>query len=148
MNMKNVLFGLIAFISFSACGTMSNDSADKVNQNAESPAPPQDQIAVNVDVEEFQSLIAKKQGVVLDVRTPQEYNAGHLTDCTHMDFYSSDFSQQLDQLDKNKPVYVYCKVGGRSGKTMSMLKDKGFAEVYNLDGGYDAWSKAKMPVEK
>lgn len=144
--MKNLIFGLIALISFSACGTMSNEpTADQV---VEESVDQQELIAQDVDVKEFQARIAKNPGIVLDVRTPQEYNAGHLADCQLIDFYSADFSQQLDQLDKSQPIYVYCKVGGRSGKTMSMLNDKGFAEVYNLDGGFDAWAKANMPFEK
>lgn len=98
-------------------------------------------IAKDVDVTEFAELI-KGDGLLLDVRTPGEVSAGAIAGHTNINYSASDFSQQLDKLDKNKPVYVYCAAGGRSGKAMKMMADKGFKEVYNLKGGYGAWSAA------
>ena len=62
--------------------------------------------------------------------------------------YEEDFEKQLEKLDKEKPVAVYCKVGGRSGQAMGKMNKLGFKEVYNLDGGMDAWKSAGKPTVK
>ena len=62
--------------------------------------------------------------------------------------YEDDFEKQLEKLDKEKPVAVYCKVGGRSGQAMGKMNKLGFKEVYNLDGGMDAWKSAGKPTVK
>lgn len=100
-----------------------------------------DAIAKDVDVEEFATLIEGGEGVLLDVRTPEEYAEGHIEDALNIDFWGDDFEAQIQELDKATPVYVYCKSGGRSGQAMDLMAELGFSEVYNLDGGYKAWSK-------
>ena len=89
-----------------------------------------------------------KSFTLLDVRTQEEYEKGHLTDATLIDFYNSDFKKQLSKLNKAKPVFVYCAVGGRSGATAKALLDMGFSEVYDLKGGIESWSKAQLKVVK
>lgn len=101
-------------------------------------------IAENVNVEAFETHIASAQ--VVDVRTPQEWNEGIIEGAMKANFYDADFKTQLEKLDKEKPVAVYCKVGGRSGQAMSMLQEMGFKEVYNLKGGMDAWKSASKPT--
>ncbi len=59
-----------------------------------------------------------------------------------MNFFEKDFNAQLEKLDKTKPVYVYCKAGGRSGKATKQMKKMGFTTVYNLIGGIGAWDAA------
>jgi len=78
---------------------------------------------------------------ILDVRTPQEFQAGAIQNAVNLDFYNENFKSQLEQLDKSKPVMLYCKSGGRSGKTLTILKEMGFSEAYELTGGYTVWSK-------
>ena len=79
---------------------------------------------------------------MLDVRTPEEWAEGVIEDAIKMNFFDEDFNAQLTQLDKNKPVYVYCKSGGRSGKTATQMEAMGFTAVYNLVGGIGAWDAA------
>ena len=62
--------------------------------------------------------------------------------------YEPSFETNLAKLDKEKPVAVYCKVGGRSGQAMAKMQELGFKEVYNLKGGMDAWKSAKKPTVK
>jgi thiol-disulfide isomerase/thioredoxin len=57
------------------------------------------------------------------------------------------FEERIKYLDKNKPVYTYCLVGGRSAAAAARLREEGFKEVYNLQGGITAWKKAELPVE-
>ncbi|MBL4586742.1 MAG: rhodanese-like domain-containing protein [Flavobacteriales bacterium] len=103
-------------------------------------------IAENVNVEQFSVHI--KDAQILDVRTPDEWSQGIMEGANMYNFYDDDFSSNLEKLDKEKPVAVYCKVGGRSGKAMKQLKKLGFKEVYNLDGGMDAWKNAEKPTVK
>ncbi len=106
-------------------------------------------IAKDVSVEEFSKMLAEKGSTnaqLIDVRTPEEYEAGHVGGAPLMNFYDDNFAAQLKTLDKNKPVLVYCKSGGRSGKAMDLMNEMGFTEVYNLDGGYNAWVDAGKPT--
>lgn len=78
--------------------------------------------------------------VLLDVRTPQEFNAGHLQGAQNIDWLSGEFDALVKPLKRDETVYVYCKMGGRSAKAQARLKELGFTNVINLEGGYDAWS--------
>lgn len=88
---------------------------------------------------EFKELLKKEDVQLIDVRTPEEYSAGHIGDAKNIDFYATDFKANMSKLDKEKPVLIYCKSGGRSGQTAEMLKELGFKEVYDLEGGYSGW---------
>ena len=96
-------------------------------------------ITENVSASEFKKLYESGKGLLLDVRTPNEVAQGKIDGATNLDFYSPTFKADLDKLDKSKPVYVYCRSGSRSGKTMKHMKDSGFKIVYNLIGGYSSW---------
>lgn len=105
-------------------------------------------IAENVDVARFKELIStKKEAILLDVRTPQEVASGSIKGNIALDYNGADFNNQLNQLDKNAPILVYCAVGGRSGNAMGEMKKMGFKEVYNLAGGIRAWTKQGNPVQ-
>lgn len=124
----------ISLITFS-CG----ESTEKVNTEDNTEVSTETQtIAKNVNADEFQELI-EKGGFLLDVRTPGEVGNGAIDGNTNINFSSSSFQSDIEKLDKNTPVLVYCASGGRSGKTMNMMKDLGFKEVYNLNGGYNGW---------
>ena len=79
---------------------------------------------------------------LLDVRTDAEVQAGVIANARHCDLSNPHFEHQLDQLDKNVPVYVYCAVGGRSAQAAQILSEKGFKQVYNLTGGVQGWVQA------
>jgi phage shock protein E len=85
---------------------------------------------------------------VLDVRTESEFSQGHLKDAVLLDYYRKDFKDQLSKFDKNKPVFVYCAVGGRSNAAAGIMKGMGFKQVFDLQGGIKAWSQAQKPVVK
>ncbi|APQ17901.1 rhodanese-like domain-containing protein [Maribacter hydrothermalis] len=84
----------------------------------------------------------KATEVLLDVRTVEEFNEGCIDGALNIDWFSQDFNKQVASIDKNKTIYVYCKIGGRSLKSQARLKELGFLHVINLDGGYDLWSSA------
>jgi rhodanese-related sulfurtransferase len=85
---------------------------------------------------------------LVDIRTPDEYKQGHLENAVMIDYYSSDFKDQLSKLDKSKPLFYYCASGGRSGKTIPILQELGFKEVYELKTGFKGWSQANKPFVK
>jgi len=95
-------------------------------------------ITKNVNAAEFEVLI-QKGGLLIDVRTPGEVANGAIEGNKNINFNSPSFKSDIEKLDKNVQVLVYCASGGRSGKTMGMMKDMGFKEVYNLKGGYNGW---------
>lgn len=76
--------------------------------------------------------------ILIDVRTPEEYQNGHLEEALNINWYDADFKDQVRKLDQSKTVYVYCKLGGRSAKAAAVMDSLGF-EVIDLAGGYDAY---------
>ncbi|MFC0185153.1 thioredoxin [Pseudarcicella hirudinis] len=84
---------------------------------------------------------------LIDVRTPGEYGGGHLPNAQNVDYRSADFAQKIQSLDKEKPVFVYCLSGGRSKAASDLLRQNGFKEVIDLQGGYLKWTSLNKPVE-
>lgn len=103
---------------------------------------------VNVPPAEFLELVERNDGIILDVRTPEEVAQGHIAGASVLNFYDKDFERKLNLMQKDKPIYVYCRSGGRSSKAAQMMSRNGFASVYNLTGGIGAWNQAKLPLEK
>lgn len=77
---------------------------------------------------------------IVDVRTPEEYSLGHIHGAENINFRDSNFQTHISKLDKTRPVLVYCAVGGRSGRASEILDELGFAKIYDLGGGANAWS--------
>ena len=97
------------------------------------------QIIEDVNAENFHQLIEKGDGIIIDVRTSQEFNSGHIIDATNIDFYSEDFSDKLQIIRKDIPIYVYCRSGGRSSSAANKMEKLGFTKVYNMLGGIGSW---------
>lgn len=104
----------------------------------------------NINAEQFDTLRKgdTNKTVVLDVRTKEEYKAGHIPGSVLIDFNADDFEQQVGKLDKDKTYLVHCASGGRSARACKKMERMGFKNLYNLEGGMGAWEKAKKPVEK
>jgi len=84
-----------------------------------------------------------KNPQLLDVRTPEEYAVEHLENSSNVNWNGNDFVSKVEKLDKSQPVFVYCKVGGRSSQAADKLAELGFAAIYNLDGGIMKWQGKK-----
>jgi len=107
---------------------------DCINSNHKGPTV----IFENLNAKNFANKIAaldKSKYQILDVRTKDEYDSIHLIDAMNIDFYAADFKTKIGLLDKSKAYFVYCRSGSRSGKTVNLMKELGFNEVYNLTGG-------------
>lgn len=92
----------------------------------------------SVDVEMFSDLIQAPQVTILDVRTPEEFQAGHIPGAENMDVQKDDFKEEIQSLDKEKTIAVYCRSGRRSKTAAKILSRAGFS-VIELDRGYNEW---------
>jgi len=102
----------------------------------------------HVDPAGAETLIHEKQVVVLDLRTPEEFKAGHIAGATNLNFNATDFAQKLGQLDQDRTYLVHCASGRRSTTSLETFKKLKFKSIIHLDGGIKAWEKAGKPVEK
>jgi rhodanese-related sulfurtransferase len=83
--------------------------------------------------------------IILDVRTLEEFSEEHIEGAKNIDYHSINFEKQLEKLDKEKKYLIYCASGGRGTKAMEKMKNLGFMEVYNIEGGFILWSIKKLP---
>lgn len=129
--MKNfpIFSFFIVLLSFTACSSGSNAATKNATDG-------------KISIANFKTKLANTPNAQLvDVRTPAEVSKGTLENAVNIDFRSADFDTQINTLDKSKPVFIFCQSGGRSGKGYKKMKDLGFSEVYDMKGGYGAWSK-------
>lgn len=130
----------IFFISTLILFSCSQEQAQEQNTKKNNSKVQTSTITKNVNVDEFKQLIEKEEGIIVDVRTPQEYLRGNIEKSKNINI-SGNFSEEIKKLDKNKPVYIYCASGGRSSRAMQQMQQMGFKEIYNLMGGYNAWNR-------
>lgn len=103
--------------------------------------------SIDISPEEFRQKLETTPGVIIDVRTREEYDAGHLkiTDAQY-NWNGGEFHDVVDDLDKDKTYYLYCRTGNRSGHAARMMKEKGFENVYNV-GGFEDLSNSGFEAE-
>jgi len=99
-----------------------------------------------VSANKFSEIISNdKSVIIIDVRTPDEFNKGHLKNSLNVNWFDENFDENLNIFSKDLPVMVYCLSGGRSSKANERIKSLGFKNVYELDGGILEWRKNKLP---
>ena len=127
-NMKNLFFSLMA-----ALGLCSGCTA-------------QDGVEVLTPQEFIAAAEADSAAVILDVRQPDEFAAGHLAKAVNLDWLNpSAFSEGMAKLDKDHTYYIYCRSGRRSNAAASKMKREGF-RVFDMKGGYLQWTSEGRPV--
>jgi|SRR6476469_6553107 len=105
--------------------------------------------AKNISIDDAAKLVKSDTNVVvLDVRTPKEFEAGHIKGATNINFNDKDFAKRVAALDKNKTYIIHCAAGGRSGKACEQVKSMDFKNMLHMNQGFNAWEKAGKPVEK
>lgn len=102
----------------------------------------------NEDVAKVEELIKSGKYTVIDVRTKEEYDAGHIQGALNFDYYNDDFEEKIEAelKDKDKPYIVYCRSGMRSLYSAEILEELGYTNVTNMKGGFLAWQSAGKPV--
>lgn len=93
----------------------------------------------NLTPAQFAEGLRQPGAVLVDVRRPEEFAAGHLPGAVNLEVTAPNFGQRVAALDKNKPTYVYCRSGARSATAAGQLTTAGFAQVANLLGGVLDW---------
>ena len=88
-----------------------------------------------LDVQAFKVAVENKKVQLIDVRTSEEFKSGHIKGAKNIDFFSGKFNVEFNKLDKEKPLYLYCRSGSRSRQTANKLSVMGFTEIYDLKGG-------------
>lgn len=116
----NYFFTFIFFMFFS-CGLNGSSSINQMNSD------------------ELLDFIEINNAILVDVRTQDEYNSGYIENSLNIDYLSNDFSGNIEKLDKNIPIILYCRSGKRSSMSANKLSKLGFKEIYNLDGGILKW---------
>lgn len=92
-----------------------------------------------VGVHAFSLKNTQEERTVIDVRTKEEYDAGHIDGAILIDISDPAFSQKINMLQKDASYSIYCRSGNRSGRALSFMEENGFSDVINLDGGIIAW---------
>ncbi|MBP7929194.1 MAG: rhodanese-like domain-containing protein [Acidimicrobiia bacterium] len=145
----------LAVSLLSACG--SDESADS-NDSSETTALPTESGAngatavpegVNlVEPVEASKLISEPGVQLIDLRTPEEFDEGHIAGAEMIDFYAADFGDEIAKLDRDGQYVIYCRSGNRSGQTAVLMQSLGFTNVADVNGGILAWEGAGLDVEK
>ena len=102
----------------------------------------------DLSVNEFKALVDSGEGILLDVRTPKEVAQGKIPGASVLNIYDENFERKLNFMQKDKPIYVYCRSGVRSVKASRILAGAGFTRIENVEGGIMAWQAAGFPTEQ
>lgn len=122
--MKRLIFIVVTFIAFNYSCKQEKQASSTIEL---------------ISPEEMQEITQIEDVQLIDVRTPEEYEEGYIEGFQNIDYFSDSFTQEIEKLDKSKPVVVYCKSGNRSGKCAQKMLDAGFAKIYDLEGGITKW---------
>ncbi|MEO9868855.1 rhodanese-like domain-containing protein [Ekhidna sp.] len=99
-------------------------------------------------VQSEELLELQSQGIkVVDIRTLDEFNAGHIPDVIHIDFFAENFLEKMSALNVDQ-VVIHCASGGRSGKASKILQKAGFKKVYDYSGGFNEWKTKGLKIDK
>lgn len=121
--MKLVLLACISIFFFTACSNKAN-----VQQ---------------LSADQFEKKLKQTtESYLLDVRTPEEFNSGHIQNAENIDWNGQEFEEKISTLDHSETVFVYCLSGGRSAGAADYLRKAGFKNVYELEGGLLSWRNA------
>ena len=129
--MKRLLIIICAIISVSAFNCQT----------------PPDKSVTQLSPTEFEVFLDDKIQLV-DVRTSDEFNLEHIDHAQNIDFFDENFSNTIDKLDKDAPVFIYCRSGKRSGQSIVEFKKVGFTKIYELKGGILNWKSEGLEIIK
>ncbi len=143
---------LALLVSFQSCKeskeAQENQEVEAV-EDTRTKASSEDKKIMLLNREQLDKSLDRIAGMQLvDVRTPEEYNAGHIRRSVNIDINNALFKEKLAELNLSKAVYVYCQKGSRSGRATQMLIEMGVPRVYDLEGGFSAWEADGYAVEK
>jgi rhodanese-related sulfurtransferase len=137
MQKKFTAFGIILLVAFLAFILLSPRVQSDQQFTAVSPKKASDLIEKHKEDSDF---------VILDIRTPGEYQYGHIKNSIMIDFYSKAFAEEINRLDKGKTYLIYCRSGNRSTRSMELFQKLKFQKIYHLSSGINGWKSKGLPV--
>lgn len=102
--------------------------------------------ADTIGVAEARRQLDQGEAVLIDVREPDEWAAGHVAGATHIPL--ADLPARLDEVPRDRPVLLFCRSGNRSGRATAFLRQQGYRQATNVEGGIIAWQGAGLPVTR
>jgi rhodanese-related sulfurtransferase len=155
--MKKNIFIVAIFsllISFTSCNeTKKEDTTTETTTTTSTEAVEEQTTTSKQKVEKLEAIEFGEKMIQLqvynlvDVRTPEEFAQASITKSKNINFNGDSFESELSQLEKDKPLFIYCKSGGRSAKAVEKAKEMGFERIIELDGGMDAWKEVKAETQ-
>lgn len=137
-----LLFCLL--ISFMACNNAKKEDTTTNTEQIEAT----NQKVEKLEAPAFRTKMAELQVYnIVDVRTPQEFAQASIMQAKNIDIKGDSFEEELSKLEKDKPLFIYCKSGGRSARAVEKAKEMGFERIIELDGGMDAWKAANIETQ-
>jgi rhodanese-related sulfurtransferase len=121
MKFRSIFFFLVSFVIFS-CNGQTPKNIKTIEATAFT-----------------EKIKATEKPQILDVRTPEEFNADHIENAENVNWLGDSFVQDSKKYDKTKPVFVYCRSGARSKKATAKLEELGFENIYEMEGGFLKW---------
>ena len=128
MRASSICLCLLVTLSLLRCKSYSQDNATQLEPQA------------------FKDSIAKNDVQIIDVRTRIEFRENHIEKAINVNFFSKKFEDSIRLLDREVPVFVYCRSGRRSGKSITVFKNLGFEKIYELEGGILNWKDANFKL--
>lgn len=99
-----------------------------------------------VDADTAAAAVDEAGTVILDIRTPEEYSEARLDGAVNIDFYAAEFADEIAALPRDASYVMYCRSGNRSSEAAKLMKELGFEDVAELDGGILSWADAGLPL--
>ncbi len=102
----------------------------------------------NLGPEAFAKQLESSDGILIDVRTPDEYSQGHIAGARLMNFHDPSFLENVAALDTAETVYLYCRSGNRSSQAIKIMQEAGITGIVHLEKGINSWKAAGLPLEQ
>lgn len=135
MKKIKIILVIITIIFLSGC--QNQEKMKKENKG---------KILTSINAKEFFNLTQDKNNILIDIRTQGEFNQGHIKNAQIIDYYSQNFQNKLQTLDKTKTYLIYCRSGSRSASTLYLMEQLGFENVYNLEYGLIEWVQSNYKL--
>ncbi|MEE9346782.1 MAG: rhodanese-like domain-containing protein [Robiginitomaculum sp.] len=139
--MKTLIIIALAVVLLAACSKAISASSSEGQASGSQAA------ITFVDARGAAQMIAERDDLtVIDVRTPREFESGHIEGAINIDFKARDFAEQLSRIDPDKAYLIHCRSGGRSKASLRSFKALNFTNITHMDGGTIGWNAARLPL--
>jgi len=147
--MNKNLLTILAIGTLAACSQADSPTAEAQQAPQQSVQKAAEMQVTHVDASKaLETMRARPDLVVIDVRTPGEYASGHIDGAINIDFKNANFATEIAKLDGSQDYLIHCRSGGRSTRSLTLFKEAGFSHIIHMDGGMIGWDKVELPTVK